>query len=699
MHEKTKRPQKVSVSKGKRPSFRKSVRDILQIITRSESNEAAVNDSLIQVLTYYGSDRVYIGYFDEENVSLTFIHEVSAGKRLSMSEFLKSQFNGLPVIYEEDFPWWIGNIKKGIDSVIYSSDLLPDEAYLEKQLMLNNGMKSTLTTSIYSEGRIRGFLCVDFTSRIHTWSERDIENIHFFADLFSIMIDNKEMEKAVTASAAEVFKSSAIFRIIFDTLPVGIELYDENGYLVNINPFDLELLGASKEQILGINLFDNPHISQENLAKIKSGQEAMYETDYTFDTVTEKGYYSTTNANKTMRLLGRSVPLKGAKGEIIGYLALVHNDTSYYQKKEQLRDSLQKLKMAINSANSYIWEYDVKEGLVHVDFSLLGNEINQYVKSGDAVETTTWDELLSRIHENDLSRVTSQMEQLLSGEIHSFTETYRQYYHDELYWFTTFYRVYKYDSKGKPLKIICLSRDITHEREKEIALLKEKERNRVKNAFLENLSHELRTPLNVIVGFSNILADVNDTEENRYFVELIHKNNEVMLQVIENLLSFSKVENGALQYVIEEVDVKEICREATHLRSSNQKDHIPLIFDDEQPSILIQSDRDSLIQVIFHLLDNAYKFTEEGTVTLRYSLYNQKNARVEIIDTGIGMTDEEIASIYDHFFKSDQFKVGLGLGLSICKKIVEDLGGCVGVNSKKGEGSNFWFNIPLVAKN
>lgn len=682
----------------KKLSLRKAVRSILQIITHSEG-VVAVNYALEQVHLFFGADRVYIGYFDETNSSLSFIHEVASKKQMTLQQYLSNQFTGSTILREEDYPWWVGNIKKGIDSVVSDVDEMPLEAQREKELMKQNGSLSALTTPIFFEGKIRGYISVDFTRKKHAWTATDIKNIQMFADLFSIIIDNEQMEQVVNDSAAEIFKSSAIFKIIFDYLPVGIKLFDEKGIMVDVNPFAINLLGTKKAQLLGLDLFKNPHISEEDLIRIRNGEERTYEADYDFGLINNGGYYTSSHGDKIIRLLGRCVPLKGRFGEIIGYLALLHHETSYYQRKEELRDNLQKLKMAVNNSNSFIWDYDVEKDEIQVQVSMLDPQINQYViRSVEVNEKRSREDHLGRIHANDVERVRAQFEQLMRGEITSFTDTYRQLFQGKLNWYTTFFRVYKVGRDKKPTKIVCMTRNINQEREKDLELFKEKEKNRVKNAFLENLSHELRTPLNVIVGFANILADTNDTDENRYFVDLIHKNNESLLQIIETLLNFSKVEGRDMIYDVTEVDVKKICLEATVLKFSNQKPHVPLLFDPNLPSLLLQTDRDSITQVLFHLLDNAYKFTEEGAITLHYYACNEKEVRIEVRDTGIGMDGEEIIFLFEQLDKAENFRVGEGIGLSIARKIIEDLGGTTGVESKKGVGSTFWFTQPLADK-
>ncbi|MDH6358654.1 ATP-binding protein [Parabacteroides sp. PF5-9] len=690
-------PQQSHEHREEHQLFRQTMQEILHVIKKADTS-TAINEGLAKVMSFFDADRVYIGYFNENDLSLTFIHEISSDNKMDLSRFLNTQFLGSNVLYEKDFPWWIGNIRRGIDTII--NDVyqdIPESGRVEQSLIIKNGVKSLLTTPIFTEGYICGFMGIEFVGRQHNWIESEVENSHLFSDLFSIFIENQQMQKTIKDSSIETFKNDSIFRTIFETLPVGIELYDGDGYLVNINQYDLDILGAQKENILGINLFDNPTIPEEAFMRIRNGQEAMFENDYSYKTIRRESYFETSHTVEEMRLIGKCIPLKNNEDKIIAFVLLVHHDTTYYQKKEELRDSLTKLTMAINTANAYIWEYDVKSNTVAIDYSLLNREQRKNVETEDVLARKSKEAHLGQIHPEDKERVFRQIQAIIDGEIDSFSETYRQYKEDELRWHTTYFRTYKYDdTDNHPSRLICLTRDITKERENELALINEREANKLKIAFIENMSHELRTPLNTIIGFSNILAETSESEENRYFIDLIKKNNDILLQIIDSILSFTKAEAGDMQYVANEADVRIICEKAIALRSAHQKSHIQFVFDENSPSILLNTDHDRVVQVLFHLIDNAYKFTEEGSVTLRYYLCDDKKVRIEVIDTGIGLTDSEISQIFKNFYKAREFQVGLGLGLCICKKIIEDLGGTLGVQSEKGKGSTFWFEMPLA---
>lgn len=128
--------------------------------------------------------------------------------------------------------------------------------------------------------------------RKHTWELPDIENAHFFADAFSIFIENELIHQEIENTAFEAFKNNAIFQIMFDTLPIGIELYDEKGYLRKVNPYDLKILGSTEEAVLGLNLFENPNIKEESKEQLRKGEPAEFEDEYDFSAVERTNYFA-----------------------------------------------------------------------------------------------------------------------------------------------------------------------------------------------------------------------------------------------------------------------------------------------------------------------------------------------------------------------------------------------------------------------
>lgn len=242
--------------------------------------------------------------------------------------------------------------------------------------------------------------------------------------------------------------------------------------------------------------------------------------------------------------------------------------------------------------------------------------------------------------------------------------------------------------------LVSLIWDITREKKNEVELVKVKEADSLKTAFLANMSHEIRTPLNAIIGFSNVLSETDDEEERNEYLEIIHKNNELLLHLIDDILDFSKIESNMLDLAYKEIDLKNLCLELYAVHSLKMKSGVRMIFDPAHPSLLVYTDENRLLQVLSNLLSNAIKFTEVGSITLDYYLRN-KEVYIRVKDTGIGVAKEDKCCIFDRFVKLNTYTQGTGLGLPISKMIIERLGGKIGMDSEVGKGSTFWIVLPL----
>lgn len=249
-------------------------------------------------------------------------------------------------------------------------------------------------------------------------------------------------------------------------------------------------------------------------------------------------------------------------------------------------------------------------------------------------------------------------------------------------------------SSDDPALLISMVWDVTKARENEVELLKARESDRLKSAFLANMSHEIRTPLNAIVGFSSVLAETENAEERNEYLSIINRNNALLLQLIDDLLDFSKIESGKMEYHFAEVDLKEICTEMYYTHSLKMEAGVQLVFNFEHASVLLHTDRQRVSQILSNLLTNAIKFTHQGTITLSYQQM-PKEVLISVRDTGIGIPEKDLDTIFERFVKLDTYKQGTGLGLAICKMLVDRLGGRIGVDSEVGVGSIFWFTLPL----
>ena len=251
------------------------------------------------------------------------------------------------------------------------------------------------------------------------------------------------------------------------------------------------------------------------------------------------------------------------------------------------------------------------------------------------------------------------------------------------------------DPGASPLLLVMLN-DITEQRQDQLALMKVQEADKMKNAFIANMSHEIRTPLNAIVGFAHLVTETTNASEQREYFSIINKNCDLLLKLINDILDLSKIESGRLNYNVSEVELRDICQEAYVVQSLKMTSDVALLYNSvAMPSVRLWIDPHRVEQVLLNLLSNAIKFTSKGFISLFYEVEDMF-VRVSVMDTGIGISEEKLESVFERFVKLDDFYQGAGLGLPICKMIVEQLGGEIGVRSELGKGSTFWFTLPLV---
>lgn len=259
-------------------------------------------------------------------------------------------------------------------------------------------------------------------------------------------------------------------------------------------------------------------------------------------------------------------------------------------------------------------------------------------------------------------------------------------------------RKMKIESKDFSPILLNIEWDITEmelmKRELMVAKEKAETSDQLKSAFLANMSHEIRTPLNAIIGFSNILASVEEEQEKQEYINIIESNNTLLLQLISDILDLSKIEAGTLEFCYSNAELNDIITEiesATRYRT--EANGVQLIAERGLPSCPIYTEKNRLMQVLNNLLNNAAKFTKQGSITFGYEL-RDKQLYFYVTDTGSGIPADKVDAIFGRFVKLNSFAQGTGLGLSICQTIVEHMGGKIGVNSEEGKGSTFWFTLP-----
>lgn len=673
-------------------ALRKTFSEVLSLLI-TPSQKDIIDQSLLTILRFFNVDRVYIGNFDNDKPTFDFTHEVTSQGTISMREDL---LVGLP---KADYAWWIKTIREGKDIIIRDTNNMPGEAAAEQNILKVQEILSLLVIPIYYRGYANGFIGLDCVKKHRDWDALDVENLRMLTDIISIAIERELAHGMVEHSMKQVLKSEAKFQIIFDRLPWGVELYDENGYLLDINKADLEIFGVTREQAIGLNAFENPNIPEWASEKLKKGEDVAFLLDYNFNKAAEKGYYTSKLADEVKHLRVKGVVLKDRQDVILGFFYIVFDDTESYHKTEEIQYSLAKLKAAVDTGESIIWEYDVATDKLSADFSL-NDQIEEssfltYLKE-DRFSSVR--DFIETLHPDDRHRVyNKQFKRLVDGEIGKYISVYRRVFDGKVYWLNSNVRAYKYSVDGKPSKIVSYTSNITEQREKELELMKVKEADKLKSAFLANMSHEIRTPLNAIVGFSDLVAETDDPEERQTYLDIIHTNNDLLLNLIGDILDFSKIEAGMLKYNIEEANIKELCMEVYLSGSLKIKPGVKLLFDKNSPTVTLRTDLQRILQVIANFVNNAIKFTSEGSITIFYET-KENEVKVCVRDTGIGISEENRPRVFERFIKINDFHQGTGLGLTISKTIIEYLGGTIGVDSVQGKGSTFWFTLPLDYK-
>ena len=253
--------------------------------------------------------------------------------------------------------------------------------------------------------------------------------------------------------------------------------------------------------------------------------------------------------------------------------------------------------------------------------------------------------------------------------------------------------------EGLPKFIVGTSLRIDERKRLELELIEARNRaeesDRLKSAFIANMSHEIRTPLNAIIGFTSVLPDLQGDEERRELINLIQENNQKLLRIIDDVMNISKIESGKEQLVMTTFELNDTLRSVvdTHTPKVQPGVHVSTMF--AQGAMSITTDLNRLTEVMNHLVNNAVKFTSQGSITVGYDAPENKRVRIWVRDTGKGIAPEYHERVFERFFKVDEYIPGAGLGLSICRTMAYSMGGTVGVDSELGEGSTFWFEIPV----
>lgn len=385
------------------------------------------------------------------------------------------------------------------------------------------------------------------------------------------------------------------------------------------------------------------------------------------------------------------------------------DNTELVLTQQMLKSTNHKLSAALDAADMTPWKWDLQTGLLscNVSHDLYVTE-EEVTHDGNLIIVPT-SACFAKICDEDRERVRDAFERLANGETQKMREEYRvgrQWLPSpqQNEWVEVRAAVDERDANGKPLSLIGTSMTVTQRKEMEEALVQAKvkaeEANTLKSSFLANISHEIRTPLNAIVGFSSLLvsAERGISEEKQEYINIIENNNTLLLQLISDVLDLSKIEAGTMEFDYAPVDVHGLFIELEDtFRLRNKKSGICICYHRRTTECVVKADRNRLVQVMMNLMNNAVKFTGEGSIEFGFDVREDGFLHFYVTDTGCGIPEERLEEIFGNFVKLNSFVQGTGLGLTICRAIVERMGGKIGAVSRLGQGSTFWFTLPSTA--
>ena len=522
------------------------------------------------------------------------------------------------------------------------------------------------------------------------------KNKYFHAVMYSPCKDEVVLmfsDMTDTFSAHEALdRSERLLRNIYQNIPVGIELYDKNGNLVDLNDKDLEMFGlARKEDALGINMFENHLIPEEMRERMKRRENVSFSLVYDFSNL--NGLYVSKKTGR-LNLLTKVTTLYDAQNNLINYLLISLDRTEATEAYNQIQE--------FKDFFTLVGDY-AQVGYAHFNaLTRNGYGLDSWYKNVGEEIGTPLSQIIgvhSHFHPEDRVLMLTFLSDVIAGKRTHLRNDMRIRRADGHYtWTRVNVLVRDYRPREGMIEMICINYDITELKETEAKLIKAKDKaeesDRLKSAFLANMSHEIRTPLNAIVGFSNLLAYAQEESERAQYIGIVEENNELLLQLISDILDLSKIEAGTFEFVYDRVDVRQLCEDVVTSLRVKVPAGVDLCIVPNLPECWVYSDKNRLRQVISNFVNNAFKFTTSGEIAVGYTLRDGE-VEISVTDTGVGIEEEKQKQIFDRFVKLNSFAHGTGLGLSICKSIVEQVGGRIGVNSEPGKGSRFWFTHSL----
>ena len=656
---------------------------------QSDNIAEIINQILGDLLKQFGGDRTYIVEIDRKKRVQNCMYEATAE---GVSE---ERDNLQDILWDESF-WWNRQISNRKSIILNTLDDMPQEAQEYRKLLESQNIKSLMAVPLISKDKIWGYMGIDMVKAYRSWSNVDLQWFSSLANIISIYIELRKSELQAKEDRLALDHREKILRNIYKNLPAGIELYDKDGYLIDINDKELEIFGLTdKNEVLGINLFDNPNIPQEIKEKLRARNDVDFSINYDFSKVNK---YIETQRKGVINLTTKVTTLYDSQNQFINYLFInidTTETTNAYTKIQEFENLF-----------LLIGDY-ANVGFAH--FNILtrdGYAQDTWYRNLGEKDGTPMTEVIgvySHVHPEDQAVLKSFVRGVKEGKATSLRKEVRVSRENGKYtWTSINVMVRDYRPEEGIIEMLCINYDITTLKETEQKLIiardKAEELDRLKSAFLANMSHEIRTPLNAIVGFSSLLIDtVETTDEQKEYADIIQTNSELLLQLISDVLDVSRLESGKLLFKYEWCELVNHCQNMITLTRKNRTRDIDVRLQMPKEPYMLYTDPLRLQQVIINLLNNALKFTPDGgSITLNYEIDEEDQCMLfSVTDTGSGIPEDKQELVFQRFEKLNEFVQGTGLGLAICKLTIQRMGGDIWIDKNYKNGARFVFSHPI----
>lgn len=643
----------------------------------NNDNANTINAILEDVRKTLNGDRVYIFEMTDFNRYHHCSYEV-------VSNGTSRQIDMLSHVDAKDVPWYTENILANRPIILDSLHQIPKEGENEYRLLKKQDIKSLICIPMTNRTAVWGYMGIDMVRNSRKWTNADFQWLSSICNIISIFME-------LTNTKRDYLREENFVEDLIKYMPIGYAhtsvMRDASG-----EPVDYIMIDYNEKlkdtilynmKVTSKGKFGSEHPDKALFAKRMEGFKKVLNSSMPVECelyIPQSGRYT------------HEISYSPAKDQVVD---LYIDKTDYLKSESQIADFENFFSLISQFAKIGYGKFNIltKEGYANKQWMInLGEkedtELNEVV------------EVYSKIKEEDRKKILEFYLNAKNGKHRHFSEEVRVIVNEspkEYKWTRMNIIVTKYAPDDNEIELTGINYDITESKNEERELIisrnKAQTMDRLKSAFLANMSHEIRTPLNAIIGFSELLTDAESKEEKSMYLKILKENNDLLLQLISDILDLSKIEAGTFDFTFSNVDINVLCRDIVRSTLMKDTNGVDIIFDENSDDCHIVSDRNRLQQVITNFVNNALKFTKQGSIHIGYQQMGDR-LKVYCSDTGIGISKEQQQHVFERFVKLNSFIKGTGLGLAICQTIIQQLHGEIGVDSEPGRGSTFWFILP-----